>query len=171
MSFLYPLFLAGIAAIGVPIILHLIRRQTRKRVTFSSLMFLRTTMPRFKSRSRLENLLLLILRCIILCLLAFAFARPFFPRDTEEKAVHPAMRMVLLMDTSASMRRAGMWAQAVSQAASAMKDVGPADRLCVMSFDQSAETLMGFEQWAQLDPSRRVSVITEQVSKLSPGWA
>jgi len=171
MSFLYPLFLAGIAAIGVPIILHLIRRQTRKRVTFSSLMFLRTTMPRFKSRSRLENLLLLILRCIILCLLAFAFARPFFPRDTGEKAVHPARRTVLLMDTSASMRRAGMWTRAVSQAASALKDVSPADRVCVMSFDQSAETLMGFEQWAQLDPSRRVSVVTEQISKLSPGWA
>ena len=80
MSFLYPLFLAGIAAIGIPVILHLIRRQTRKRVTFSSLMFLRTTMPRFKSRSRLENLLLLILRCVIVCLLAFAFARPFLPK-------------------------------------------------------------------------------------------
>ncbi len=51
MSFLYPLFLAGIAAIGVPIVLHLIRRHTRNRVTFSSLMFLRTTLPRFTSRS------------------------------------------------------------------------------------------------------------------------
>ena len=65
MSFLYPLFLAGITAISLPIILHLIRRHTRKRVTFSSLMFLRTTVPRFKNRSRLENLPLLILRCII----------------------------------------------------------------------------------------------------------
>ena len=40
MNFLYHLFLAGIAAVGVPIILHLIRRQARKHVTFSSLMFL-----------------------------------------------------------------------------------------------------------------------------------
>lgn len=171
MSFLYPLFLTGIAAVGVPIILHLIRRQTRKRVTFSSLLFLRTTMPRFKSRSRLENLLLLILRCIILCLLAFAFARPFLPRDTAEKAIHPARRIVLLMDTSASMRRAGMWAKAVNQAAATLKDVSPADRVCVMKFDQSVETLMGFEQWSQLEPNRRVSAASEQVSKLSPGWA
>lgn len=50
MSFLYPLFLAGFAAVGLPIILHMIRRHTRKRVTFSSLMFLRTTLPRFKNR-------------------------------------------------------------------------------------------------------------------------
>ena len=45
MNFLYPLFLAGIAAVGLPIVLHMIRRHTRKRVTFSSLMFLRTTVP------------------------------------------------------------------------------------------------------------------------------
>lgn len=171
MSFLYPLFLAGIAAVGVPIILHLIRRQTRKRVTFSSLMFLRTTLPRFKSRSRLENLLLLILRCIILCLLAFAFARPFFPREAGKNPLHPAKRMVLLMDTSASMRRDGLWSQAISQAESALKDVSPVDRVCLMSFNQSTETLMGFEQWVQLDPARRVPVATEQISKVSPGWA
>ena len=77
MSFLYPLFLAGIAAVAAPILLHMIRRHTRNRVTFSSLMFLRTTAPRFRSRSRLEHIALLVLRCIILCLLAFAFARPF----------------------------------------------------------------------------------------------
>ena len=77
MSFLYPLLLAGIAAIGLPILLHMIRRHTRQRVAFSSLMFLRPTMPRFRSRSRLEHVLLLLVRCSILCLLALAFARPF----------------------------------------------------------------------------------------------
>ncbi len=80
MSFLFPLFLAGIAAVGVPIVLHLVRRHTRHHVTFSSLMFLRTTLPRFTSRSRIENILLLILRCIMICLLALAFSRPFFSR-------------------------------------------------------------------------------------------
>jgi hypothetical protein len=171
MSFLYPLFLAGIAAVGLPIILHMIRRHTRKRVTFSSLMFLRTTMPRFKNRSRLENLLLLVLRCIILCLLAFAFARPFLLEHAQENPVALAKRIVLLLDTSASMRRAGMWTQAVSQAESVLESVNPVDRVCVMSFDQGTQTLMGFEQWGALDPARRGSVVTEQLSKLSPGWA
>ena len=171
MSFLYPLFLAGIAAIGIPVILHLIRRQTRKRVTFSSLMFLRTTMPRFKSRSRLENLLLLILRCVIVCLLAFAFARPFLPKPTEQDRVARARRIALLVDTSASMRRAGMWSQAVNEARSVLQGLNPADRVCVMSFDQGTRTLVGFEQWQMLDPTRRDSIVAEQISKLSPGWA
>jgi len=171
MSFLYPLFLAGIAAVSLPIILHMIRRQTRKRVSFSSLMFLRTTVPRFKKRSHLENLLLLILRCIILCLLAFAFSRPFFPRQEPGRKISPTSRIVLLIDTSASMRRAGMWNQAVVQAQSVLKDAKPTDRVCVMRFDQGTETLIGFEQWDAMDSTRRSAAAIEQISNLSPGWA
>jgi hypothetical protein len=171
MSFLFPLFLAGIAAVSIPIVLHMIRRHTRKRVTFSSLMFLHTTVPRFKNRSRIENLMLLILRCFIVCLLAFGFARPFFPQRIEQAQAHLGSRIALLIDTSASMRRAGMWTQAVNQAQGVLKDISPADRVCVMGFDQDTQTLIGFEQWAALDPSRRASIINEQISKLSPGWA
>ncbi|MDT8302067.1 MAG: BatA and WFA domain-containing protein [Sedimentisphaerales bacterium] len=170
MNFLYPLFLAGIAAVALPIILHMIRRHTRKRITFSSLMFLRTSIPRFKNRTRLENLLLLILRCIIICLLAFSFSRPFFPREVPQKQVSLRKRIVLLIDTSASMRRNGIWAQAISEAKSVLKDVGEADRVCVISFDQNTKTLIGFEQWASLEPARRTTVVTEYISELSPSW-
>jgi len=171
MNFLYPLFLAGIAAVALPIILHMIRRHTRKRITFSSLMFLRTSIPRFKNRTRLENLLLLILRCIILCLLAFSFSRPFFPREAPLKQVSLRKRIVLLIDTSASMRRTGIWEKAISETQSVLKDIGQADRVCVISFDQSTNTIIGFEQWSAMEPARRTPVITEQISKLSPGWA
>jgi len=171
MSFLYPIFLAGIAAITLPIILHMIRRHTRKRITFSSLMFLRTSIPRFKNRTRLENIFLLVLRCIIICLLAFAFSRPFFPRETPPRRVSLRKRIVLLIDTSASMRRAGLWNQAINEIQSILNDVSQSDRVCVMSFDQSTNTLLGFEQWESLDPAKRVSMITELISELSPGWA
>jgi hypothetical protein len=40
MSFLAPLFLIGAIVIGLPIFFHLIRRTTRERKVFSSLMFL-----------------------------------------------------------------------------------------------------------------------------------
>jgi len=170
MSFLYPLFLAGIAAIAVPIVLHLVRRHTRDRVPFSSLMFLRTTLPRFTSRSRIENLPLLILRCIMLCLLALAFSRPFFSRPAADRQVRPGRRIVLLIDTSASMRRAGVWDRAVGEARAVLADAAATDRVCVMNFDKESRTLMGFEQWQTLEPTRRMSVAIEEISKLSPGW-
>jgi uncharacterized protein YegL len=171
MSFLYPLFLAGITVVGLPIILHMIRRHTRKRVRFSSLMFLRTTIPRFKNRSRLENLLLLILRCTILCLLAFGFARPFFPRETLQDQISLGQRIVLLIDTSASMRRTGTWNQVISEAQSALRSINQTDRVCIMSFDQNTQTLMSFEQWGAMDSNQQVSIAIENISKLSPSWA
>lgn len=170
MSFLYPLFLAGIAAIGLPILLHMIRRHTRHRVTFSSLMFLHSTMPRFRHRSRIENLPLLILRCIIICLLALAFARPFLMRPLEASAGRPGRRLALLVDTSASMRREGVWTQAVNQVRAVLRDVEPSDRVCVMTFDREAQTVLDFERWAAIDPVRRASVALASLSERSPGW-
>src|SRR5215475_15333593 len=107
MSFLAPLFLLGALGVGLPIIFLLIRRTTRERTIFSSLMFLAPSPPRLTRRSRLEHILLLILRCAFLCLLAFGFARPFIKRATvSEPPSGVGRRMVILVDTSASMRRA-----------------------------------------------------------------
>ncbi len=171
MSLLYPLFLAGIAAVGLPILLHLIRRHTRDRVTFSSLMFLRPTLPRFRSRSRLEHVLLLVVRCAVLCLLAFAFARPFLRQPATPGAAASSRRIVLLIDTSASMRRTGLWAKTVNEAKAALQDAGPADRLCVMSFDQRTWTLIGFDQWQTMEFGQRVSVAAQEIARLSPSWS
>jgi hypothetical protein len=170
MSLLYPLFLAGIAAAVLPILLHMIRRHTRHRVTFSSLMFLRPTMPRFRSRSRLEHVLLLIVRCSVLCLLAFAFARPFLPRAVATSPADAGQRIVLLIDTSASMRRTGVWTRAIEEAKSVLKDAGSTDRVCVMSFDQGTRTLIGFDQWQTMDTGQRASITAQEISRLSPGW-
>jgi hypothetical protein len=171
MSFLYPLFLAGVAAVALPIVLHMIRRHTRNRVAFSSLMFLRTTTPRFRHRSRLENILLLIFRCLVLCLLAFGFARPFLPKPAAESPARAGRRIVVLVDTSASMRRSDLWPQAMDEATSTLRDTEPADRVCLMSFDRGTQTLVGFEQWAQLDVSRRAGVAVEALSEVPLSWS
>jgi len=77
-AFLTPFFLLGAAGIALPILFHLIRRTTREVTPFSSLMFLQQSPPRLTKRSRLDNILLLILRAAAFLLLCFAFARPFF---------------------------------------------------------------------------------------------
>ena len=75
MSLLAPLYVIGAFAIGAPILFHLIRRQPKGQVPFSSLMFLKPTPPRLTRRSRLDNWLLLLLRALALILMAIAFAR------------------------------------------------------------------------------------------------
>src|SRR5438876_12401124 len=115
MSLLAPIFLFGALAISLPVLFHLIRRSTREKTPFSSLMFLLPSPPRLTRRSRLEHILLLVLRCAVIGLLALGFARPFIKKAVEvEPSPADARRMVVLVDTSASMRRADLWADALT---------------------------------------------------------
>ena len=61
MSWLFPIYLAGAAAIIAPILLHLRRKPPQDRVEFSTLMFLDASTPVPVSKRRLENWLLLAL--------------------------------------------------------------------------------------------------------------
>ena len=171
MSFLFPLYLAGVALIGVPVLLHMIRRHTRKRVPFSSLMFLNSTPPRIRSRRNIENLLLLILRCLVLGLFAFAFSRPFFPQSDSELVAQDGNRIVVLIDTSASMRRGDIWPEAISKVQAVLKNLKPSSQVCLLSFDRDTRSLMDFSQWTSLKPTQRLSFASNIVSKLSPGWS
>ncbi len=70
MSFLAPLYALGALAITLPILFHLIQRRPRGQQFFSSLMFLTPSTPRITRRSRLNNILLLLLRALAVCLLS-----------------------------------------------------------------------------------------------------
>ncbi len=171
MNFLAPLFLLGALAIAAPFIFHLIRRTTRERTRFGSLMFLEPSPPRLTKRSRLEHLLLLLLRCLALALLAFAFARPFFQETSvqESESGLPA-RTVLLIDASASMRREGLWAQARERAADLASQAGPSDQVAVVTFGRGVNTLLNFEDWSAAPPAARRALADERLASQSPAW-
>src|SRR5215470_8542055 len=129
MNFLAPAFLVGALAIGLPIVFHLIRRTTRERTLFSSLLFLLPSPPRLTRRSRLEHILLLLLRCLVLCLLAVGFSRPFIKKAVPPEPPSATRRTLVLVDTSASMRRANLWSDARSKGESILRSASPADQL------------------------------------------
>src|SRR5688572_14575786 len=97
MGLLAPLYIAGVLAVGLPILFHLIRRTPQGRQLFSSLMFLTPSPPRITKRSRLTNILLLILRAAALTLLALAFARPFLHWGDELDRYQSRARRIALL--------------------------------------------------------------------------
>ncbi len=112
MNFLAPAFLAGIVAIAVPVIIHLINRERRVVVEFPSLMFLQRISYKSVRRQKIRHLLLLILRCLALALLVFAFARPFFQRRQSAIGKTGAREVVILLDRSSSMGYGTRWNRA-----------------------------------------------------------
>jgi hypothetical protein len=172
MSLLTPLFLLGALAITAPLVLHLIRRSPRGQVPFSSLMFLAPTPPRLTRRSRLDQVVLLLLRISALVLLALAFARPFLREAASLNLGGPERKRVLiLIDTSASLRRAGLWARAKAEALAAIDALGPEDPVAVFAFDATTRPVLSFDESATLPAPQRKAVARARVEGLEPTWA
>lgn len=171
MSFLAPLYVAGLLAISLPIVFHLIRRTPRGRQDFSSLMFLAPSPPRITRRSRLNNIVLLLLRAAALALLAFAFARPFFRRDAELNVTQAqGRRVAILVDTSASMRRGDLWPQARARAEEAINSLTPADEAALFFADRQVRPALTFAEGNELDHPRRVAMLKARLAEASPTW-
>src|SRR5205823_2082963 len=111
------------------------------------------------------------LRAAALDLLAFAFARPFFYRAADvNQSVSQGKRIALLVDTSASMRRGDLWQQAATQVDRALADVSPADEVALFLFDRTVHPAFTFDQWNQLEPSRRAAMLRARLAEASPTW-
>lgn len=168
MSFLAPWFIAGAFAVALPIAFHLWRRSPSGRQVFSTLMFLQPSPPVTTRRSHVDQWPLLILRGLILILLALAFGRPFLKREeatAEVSELH--RRVVVLVDTSASMQRDDLWKQATAIAVESLDDD---NELAVIAFDREASQVLRFDEWASLPAGGRRKVAAERIHKLKPGW-
>jgi len=76
MTFLNPLVLFGLAAAGIPILIHLLQLKKLKPIEFSSIRFLKEIQHASAKRVKLRDYLLLLLRSLAIACLVVAFARP-----------------------------------------------------------------------------------------------
>jgi len=101
MQFLYPTFLFALAALAIPIIIHLFFFRRFKKVYFTNVRFLKEVKEETSARRKLRNLLVLLMRCLALAFLVFAFAQPFIPKDVAVKRGEKAVS--IFVDNSFSM--------------------------------------------------------------------
>jgi len=161
LSFLAPLFLAGLTALAVPVIIHLINRERREVVQFPSLMFLQRIPYRSVRRQKLRHIALLVLRCLALAILVMAFARPFVRRDAPLRAAGSGAReIVVLVDRSYSMGAGDHWTRAQAAARRAVSGLGPTDRATVIAFDNEAAALT--------PPTHDIATLNGAIAALRP---
>jgi uncharacterized membrane protein len=142
MSFLAPLFLVGLGALVVPVLLHLIQRERRNVVQFPSLMFLRRIPYQSVRRRRIRHWLLLAMRLAALTLIVLAFARPFLRRAEIPVGATGAREVVVLLDRSYSMGYGDHWQRALGAARDAINSLGPSDRGSIVLFGSGAEVAL-----------------------------
>ena len=140
MGFVAPFILAGLAALAVPVLIHLIQRERKRVVEFPSLMFLRKIPYQSVRRRRVRDWALLAMRLAALALIVLAFARPFFKRDSLAAAAQNGAReAVILVDASYSMEYGDRWQRARTAAREAIAGLGPGDRASLVFFSSGAD--------------------------------
>src|SRR5262245_54647560 len=103
MSFLNPILLAGLAAISIPIIIHLLNRRRFQKVVWAAMRFIQASVEKNQKRMRLEDMILLALRCLLLALLALALARPAILSEATDLFGQSKVPAVIILDQSRSM--------------------------------------------------------------------
>ena len=120
--FLQPLFLAGLAAVVVPLLIHLIQRKRKRRVAFPTLRFLMQTDRRSARRWRLVDMLVMLLRMALFALVALALAQPMLrPKGTGSALGLPSVAIVI--DDSLSMQATAGGARLFDKALEAARHV------------------------------------------------
>src|SRR5688500_1025739 len=103
LTFLSPLFLVGLLAAAIPLVIHLSRSRRTKVMRFSTTRFFTDQFLRSYRMSRLKELLLLACRMALFALLAVAMARPLLMPRGQSFLSGGARSVVLVLDNSASM--------------------------------------------------------------------
>ena len=100
MSFVYPQFLFGLLALGIPIIIHLFNFRRAKKIYFSSNQFLLNIKKATSTKLKLKHYLILLSRLLFIFFLVITFAQPFIP--AKEKNIQ-SNRAIIYLDNSYSM--------------------------------------------------------------------
>jgi hypothetical protein len=156
-SLLAPLFLFGLAAVTIPVLLHMLARETSRAVPFTTVRFLARAPVEQARRKRVSDWLLLALRAGALALLALAFARPYFAgANAGGREV-----TVVAVDTSLSMSAPAVWAEARERALEAVREAPASARVALITFDDEAREVVA--------PTLDRGEVARAVSALEPG--
>lgn len=103
MHFLNPLYLIGLAAAGIPIIIHLLIIRKNKTIEFSSIRFLKELQKSQIRRLKLKQILLLILRTLLIAFVVLAFSRPVIKSSLPFFSNYSNLSAIVILDNSFSM--------------------------------------------------------------------
>ena len=143
--------LAGIG-VAVPIIIHLLHQRHRRRTDWAAMELLRKALVIRSGQVKLEDLLILLLRCLVLALAAFAMLRPFLDSDSSIIPGEKKAGMVVAIDASYSMshgKHAQRFDRAKEKALQILKNANVGDPTTVVLLGQKPRILLrgvGYEE-------------------------
>jgi hypothetical protein len=138
MSFANPFFLFALAAISIPIIVHLFHFRRFKKVYFSNISYLEQLTHETRKQARLKHLLVLFSRILGIIFLVMAFARPYIP-VSDGRLGAEGSHVSIYVDNSFSMEANSVYGNLLDvvkqNAAELAEAFSPADKFQILTND------------------------------------
>lgn len=147
------MLLAGLLALAIPVIIHLLLKRRQQRMRFSTIRFFKEQDEQARRRRRLRNLLLLSLRLLLVALLVLAFARPYLMDAGEQADAASRRNVILVLDGSASMRTGDRWSRAVAKVHETLNELTEDDRIALVVCDVRTEVVSPLVPPSRLTPA------------------
>jgi hypothetical protein len=138
MGFLAPWFLGGLAALGIPVFVHLLRKHIATPRPVSSLMFFERGTQSSTRHRRLRYLLLFALRFALILMIVLAFANPFVRRASAGQGSN---LLLIVLDHSFSMRAGTRFADAKLEALQTLAAKPKGDKAQVIALGGQVKVL------------------------------
>lgn len=166
MQFLNPLFLFGLLAISIPIIIHLFNFRRYKKLEFSSIKYLKQVLLETKKQKKVRNLLLLLFRILSILFLVLLFSYPYIRKQDSNLLSKAKNSVVVFIDNSFSMQNNSSQGSALDQAKQRAKEIidayGNDDSFMLLTTE-----LLGKHQ-SFVDKKRFVELVNEvEISSVS----
>lgn len=123
MNFLNPFALLGLAAAGIPVLLHLLNLRKLRTIEFSTVQFLLELQQTRVRKLKMQQILLLILRTLVVLFAVFALARPTIPTALPLLSSTSRTSVIILIDNSGSMEASDAGGQRLAQAAKSARQI------------------------------------------------
>ena len=98
----------GLAALAVPVLVHLLGRRSARAQRFPTLRFIEATPPVATRRTRLTDIPLMLVRIAMLAAAVAALAAPLVVSADRERRLGAGIARAIILDTSESVRRASV---------------------------------------------------------------
>jgi hypothetical protein len=170
MQFANPLFLAALATLVIPVLIHLFNFRRFKKVYFTNVRFLQEIEQETKKQSRLRQLLILAARLLALAALVIAFAQPYIPASRQQKKISGQRAVSIYIDNSFSMEALATEGKLIDQARERALEIAsaysPSDlfNLVTNDFEGRHQRFVSQEEFKKLVQEVQVSPATRSLA-------
>jgi len=171
MNFLYPGFLFLLLAVAIPILIHLFNFRKFKKVYFSNVQFLKSAKDEQAAVSKLNDILILICRILVITFLTLAFAQPYFSAGEGDN--RQAGNLVnIYIDNSYSMEAVNKDGNLLDEAKRKAKELGKQyglnDRyqLTTNDFEGRHQRLVSYEELLTLIDEIKISPVQRNLQQV-----